>query len=308
MQYSLTNGGNEKMKLLIFGAGDAFKGFYTFNIEYWKTVEICAILDNDKKKWGKNLYGFHVDAPSNLTKYCYDIILICSIYDKEIRKQLLFDFHVDESRIDTRRDYFENYIFPWYKAKLFNKNVLIVGQKGMFNTCSHFYYSFFHVVGFVPYEERHLCKQYDYDYILLAFYKMSDEAEIQTIEAECDIERERILPSRIYTLYRSHISRFSYGEKYPDKRFMKIVPHYFLTGLATIVFHLRECIEYALRNDYIPVVDMQNYRNQYLEDAEIGSVNAWEKFFEQPGGVWSEGFRTSQKCLSDILWGLLLGI
>lgn len=35
----------------------------------------------------------------------------------------------------------------------------------------------------------------------------------------------------------------------------------------------------------IPVVDMQTNKNIYLEDDEVGTVNAWEKYYEQPCGV-----------------------
>lgn len=45
---------------------------------------------------------------------------------------------------------------------------------------------------------------------------------------------------------------------------------------------------YAVDHGMIPVVDMQNYKNIYLEDDEIGCVNAWEKFYYQPGGVLLE--------------------
>ncbi len=39
---------------------------------------------------------------------------------------------------------------------------------------------------------------------------------------------------------------------------------------------------YALQKGYIPVVDMMNYKNPYLEDDKVGKENAWEYYFEQP--------------------------
>ncbi|MDR3162696.1 MAG: hypothetical protein LBT81_02405, partial [Helicobacteraceae bacterium] len=42
-------------------------------------------------------------------------------------------------------------------------------------------------------------------------------------------------------------------------------------------------ILYALEKNYIPVVDMQNYKTYYNEFEPInGSKNAWEYYFEQP--------------------------
>lgn len=42
---------------------------------------------------------------------------------------------------------------------------------------------------------------------------------------------------------------------------------------------------YAEDHHMIPVVDMQNKKNIYLEDHEVGCVNAWEKYYYQPGDV-----------------------
>ncbi len=42
---------------------------------------------------------------------------------------------------------------------------------------------------------------------------------------------------------------------------------------------------WAQRNGYIPVVDMQNGPQTYLDENEIGQLNAWELFFKQPYGV-----------------------
>lgn len=49
---------------------------------------------------------------------------------------------------------------------------------------------------------------------------------------------------------------------------------YFITNLARI--------DYAFNNGMLPIVDMQNFRNGYLEEGEYSKVNAWEKFFQQP--------------------------
>lgn len=42
---------------------------------------------------------------------------------------------------------------------------------------------------------------------------------------------------------------------------------------------------YAVNHHMIPVVDMQSSSNIYLEPLEIGKVNAWDKYYLQPGGV-----------------------
>lgn len=45
-------------------------------------------------------------------------------------------------------------------------------------------------------------------------------------------------------------------------------------------------IDYALRRDWIPVVDMESIHSLYMDDAELNKgSNAWEYFFDQPCGV-----------------------
>ncbi|MBR3606531.1 MAG: hypothetical protein IKL51_03020 [Lachnospiraceae bacterium] len=49
---------------------------------------------------------------------------------------------------------------------------------------------------------------------------------------------------------------------------------YFITNVAWI--------EYAIRNNMIPVVDMQNYYNSFHSAQDVGKINTWELFFKQP--------------------------
>lgn len=42
-------------------------------------------------------------------------------------------------------------------------------------------------------------------------------------------------------------------------------------------------IDYALRHNMIPVVDMKNTKNMFLKNEEIGKINAYEYYFTQPG-------------------------
>lgn len=52
---------------------------------------------------------------------------------------------------------------------------------------------------------------------------------------------------------------------------------YFITTLGGIA--------YAEEHGMVPVVDFQNYPNQYILQKEIGKKNMWEFYFQQPGGI-----------------------
>ena len=44
-------------------------------------------------------------------------------------------------------------------------------------------------------------------------------------------------------------------------------------------------ILYCINNNYIPVVNMRDYKNVYIDWPNNSMVNSWETFFEQPAGI-----------------------
>ncbi len=72
------------------------------------------------------------------------------------------------------------------------------------------------------------------------------------------------------------------GKENPDKCFYVIRRSGSSIGLFSIFNTNLSRIRYAVENGMIPVIDMQNFRNNYLEEENVGKENAWEYFFEQP--------------------------
>lgn len=56
-------------------------------------------------------------------------------------------------------------------------------------------------------------------------------------------------------------------------------------GLFSYVITNLGNINYAIKKNMIPVIDMKTYKNAYLKDDQIGEINAWELYFEQPLNV-----------------------
>ena len=73
-----------------------------------------------------------------------------------------------------------------------------------------------------------------------------------------------------------------YGELNPDKKFMLIRRLNEQVGLFSNFIVFMQYIRLALVKGYIPIIDMKNYANAYLEDEEIGIRNSWESYFVQP--------------------------
>lgn len=87
-----------------------------------------------------------------------------------------------------------------------------------------------------------------------------------------------------YTNWKWREREISAGVEYPDKVFYVIRRASCKVGLFSYVMTNLGMIEYAVKKGYIPIIDMQNNINTYLEENEIGKKNAWEFYFQQPCG------------------------
>ncbi len=88
--------------------------------------------------------------------------------------------------------------------------------------------------------------------------------------------------------------RVRYGKENPDKTFYVIRRREIRAGLFSYFLQNVNDIKYALDRGWIPVVDLQNSLNMYLNEDQIGRVNAWEYFFEQPCGYSLKDIKKSK--------------
>jgi hypothetical protein len=72
------------------------------------------------------------------------------------------------------------------------------------------------------------------------------------------------------------------GLENPDKKFYVIGFNCGWNGLGWIIIHITEHLEYAEKKGYIPVIDLKNFRSQYVSAENSGKENVWEYWFEQP--------------------------
>ena len=84
------------------------------------------------------------------------------------------------------------------------------------------------------------------------------------------------------------IDREDWTEHYVRKGNPKKPTYYIIrrkldfVGLFSNYIVFASHIRHALSKGWLPVIDMQNYPNAYLEPEKLGKENAWEYFFEQP--------------------------
>ena len=82
------------MRLLIFGLGDHYRKY-----KRWIRDElIVGLLDNDKGKQGSEIDGHIVYSPDEIDILSYDLIVILSVHEPQMRKQLI-NLRVDQENI-----------------------------------------------------------------------------------------------------------------------------------------------------------------------------------------------------------------
>lgn len=114
--------------------------------------------------------------------------------------------------------------------------------------------------------------------------------------------------NRLYIKIKWREHKVSWGNENPDKVFFVIRRATCKVGLFSYVMTNMGLVKQAVEKGYIPVIDMQNNANSYLEENEVGRKNAWEFYFEQPEGyslsditksrnvILSNGLITSKNC------------
>ena len=99
---------------------------------------------------------------------------------------------------------------------------------------------------------------------------------------------------KMYYNYRWRERKICKGSSHPSTTFYVIRRHANRAGLFSFVSTNLASIKYALDHGYTPVIDMQNSPNPMLSTNEVGKVNAWDLFFEQPAGFTLDDINSSK--------------
>jgi len=92
----------------------------------------------------------------------------------------------------------------------------------------------------------------------------------------------------------------SWGKENPDKVFYIIRRSDYYVGWGSLLSVIIGRIAEAEDKGWIPVVDLKNEKNAYIEDGEIGEKDAWEYYFEPLAGYGLEDIQKSKNIiLSD---------
>lgn len=104
-------------KYLIWGTGKRAEGYlgilnYLTNNNLYKIV---AFVDNDKRKWGGQFNGFPIISPNEIYNVDYDYISVCSVYENEIKDQIINNLNISSDKIKGMYSDFINNLCEKYK-------------------------------------------------------------------------------------------------------------------------------------------------------------------------------------------------
>lgn len=105
-----------KKRAILWGLGGTSRDFLDKKGLH-RDLDIVAFTDNNPAVWNTNHIGIPVISPSQLKKIVFDVIIICSLHYKEIRKQLEEELCVEHTKIvscfemeeDIKRKLIEKY-------------------------------------------------------------------------------------------------------------------------------------------------------------------------------------------------------
>lgn len=100
-----------------------------------------------------------------------------------------------------------------------------------------------------------------------------------------------------YWDFKNRERKTSYGPENASKTYYVIGQTDLSCGLWWITNKVLMHLAYADEKGYIPIVDLLNYHTQYHNSDEIGKVNVWEKFYEQPADVNLDYISNSQNII-----------
>lgn len=126
-----------------------------------------------------------------------------------------------------------------------------------------------------PFMPPEMLSTADYDYIFIV--SIYDE-EISRQLIAGGIAQDKILKRNQWD---SMLFYHSYGEQNPDKTFYVLSrPIHTRDGVFSFLFAFLEQLDYVESHGCIPVVDMQSFKSQYLEEDKVGVENAWDYYFQ----------------------------
>jgi len=110
----------------------------------------------------------------------------------------------------------------------------------------------------------------------------------------------RNAPKSLLTTYHNKFIMFNFGDLNPNKIFY-VIRRKSHAGLFSYMSFILNHIQIAKDNNFLPIVDMENYTNPYNEKEELfNTKNSWEYYFKQTSNYkLNEVYKSKNVIFSD---------
>ncbi|MBP3802724.1 MAG: FkbM family methyltransferase [Oribacterium sp.] len=88
------------MKAIVYGAGGTAKEFF-LRKSMSNCYNIIGVIDSDEKLKGTKFFDYIIAGPDDISKYEYDVIIVCSLCYEEIVKRLKDEFLIPAEKVVT---------------------------------------------------------------------------------------------------------------------------------------------------------------------------------------------------------------
>ena len=250
-------------------------------------IKITGIVDDCEAREGTFFCGYKVGHPSRLDPGDdIDYVVQLETYenmDQERSKELLPEQLKDRLVELTGFCRIVNSSGFWR-----DKTVLFIGDRDEYDGYAFGARSIFRYHVYCN-DINHIhedISEFDYIFICGKWYvkqeqnNKSERFLRRKIRQKFGFDKEKVLDSRVWGvfLYSGNCLLNTKGNDNPDKSFYILSFHRFVGwGVALTLF--AQHLAYAKLHSMIPVVDLENYITQYIDEKSIGNENVWERFF-----------------------------
>ena len=269
--------------VIIWGTGRIAKKFMDNYYNRMRNyVEVVAFIDNNTIKQEQTFYDCPVISYGMERAYQSDYIVIMNTFIKDIYKQIGKAVEND-NRVISSAQFFELLMDRGYWR---DKRIIFYGDYMYYDLVEYRARFTFKSIQFLKENEINTAEHWDLFFLCpprLEAPQIVSEYEDRLrkeVHNQFDIQDENILGVDEWIYYLQCDRKIKAGKRNKDKRFFVIASSDPMQGWGNILLRIWGGVAYANNHQMIPVVDMQNIKNQYLSEKLIRKHNSWEDFFE----------------------------
>lgn len=275
------------LQIAIWGTGKRCHIFLSDIENYLSDVSVSGFIET--RPVDSTFNGLPLLSIEELEKYsAVDYIVVTPLKSNEIYDEVKEKYLYLLSKLITIPEFYTEYIYR--HAATFRKlKAVFYGDKKEYMSFQIRAETLFGECVFADSAEQ-VCSQYsDFDLVILLTSLVSCAEQIeedenrmrQYLSVRTGFSADRILGRSTWGKFILADRRIdTNGEGNPDKTFFVIGTEDRIRGWGNLLVGAARNIAYAKSKGFIPIIDMQNFPNQYLSYDQLRKHNSWNDFFK----------------------------